>query len=195
MENNKFLELKRRMMITATNRFNANTRLNRHNKFSLWTVISFSLGLIFVSIINVVHINSIINSSYIDISLIFFSVTILAISTALTMSNFGARAEKFLDSGRELHALVLDFEKIIDDISLQNITNYEKYQKEYEHILSRYENHKLIDHKTTKIKNKNEYNQKWYNYIDVFIRNILEYTIYIVLFFIELYCLYYLIKN
>lgn len=186
---NKFIELKRRINITATNRFNANTRLNRHNKFSLWTVMAFSLGLILVSIINVIESTSNKDSTTIDISLIFFSVSILTISTALSMSNFGARAEKFLDAGRELHALLLDFEKIISDSRMQTIDNYEMYQKEYEHILSRYENHKLLDHKITKLKFKEVYKPGILNYIDVLIRFFLEYSIYIILIIIEIYWL------
>jgi len=143
MNDDIFKELDRRILTTATNRFNASSRLNRHNKFSLWTVMYFSLILILVSIFNIVSIQPNINQSLVNASSIFLSIVILTISTALSMSNFGARAEKFLDCGRELHALSFNFKKIINDTDLQTNENYEKYQKEYEYILSRYENRTL----------------------------------------------------
>jgi len=182
MNDDIFKELDRRILTTATNRFNANSRLNRHNKFSLWTVMYFSLILILVSIFNIVSIQPNINQSLVNASSIFLSIVILTISTALSMSNFGARAEKFLDCGRELHALSFNFKKIINDTDLQTNENYEKYQKEYEHILSRYENHKLLDHLYTKLLWKDTYKPKYYNYIDTYIRYFFEYIIYVLLF-------------
>jgi uncharacterized integral membrane protein len=182
MNDNIFKELDRRILTTATNRFNASSRLNKHNKFSLWTVMYFSLILILVSIFNMVNVQPNVNPSFVNASSIFLSVVILTISTALSMSNFGARAEKFLDCGRELHALSFNFKKIINDTSLQTNENYEKYQKDYEHILSRYENHKLIDHLYTKLLWKDSYNPKFYNYIATYLRYFFEYFIYFLLF-------------
>jgi uncharacterized integral membrane protein len=191
MNDNIFKELDRRILTTATNRFNASSRLNKHNKFSLWTVMYFSLILILVSIFNMVNVQSNINPSFVNASSVFLSVVILTISTALSMSNFGARAEKFLDCGRELHALSFNFKKIINDTSLQTNENYEKYQKDYEHILSRYENHKLIDHLYTKLLWKDSYNPKFYNYIITYLRYFFEYFIYFLLFITVSIWMYY----
>ena len=187
MEENIFIELERRIKTTATNRFNASSRLNKHNKFSLWTVMLFSLGLILVSILNI---TANIGSKNVDIALIFFSVAILTISTALSMSNFGARAEKFLDCGRELHALALNFKTVINKESTQTTENYAQYQKEYEHILSRYENHKVLDHLYTKLMWSDSYNPKWYHYINTYFRFFLEYIIYALLVGIEVIWIY-----
>ena len=89
-----FEDLKRRVATTANNRFNASERLKRHNQFSLATVILFSLGLILVSITNTLNITVALNGMMLNASSIFFSVAILIISTALSMSNFGLRGEK-----------------------------------------------------------------------------------------------------
>lgn len=189
MDENIFIELERRIKTTATNRFNASSRLNKHNKFSLWTVMLFSLGLILVSILNLTED---ICSKNVDIILIFFSVAILTISTALSMSNFGARAEKFLDCGRELHALALNFKTILNNENEQTNENYEQYQKEYEHILSRYENHELLDHLYTKLMWSDTYNQKWHHYINTYFRFFLEYIIYFILVGVEVLWIYFI---
>ena len=191
MNDDIFKELDRRILTTATNRFNASSRLNRHNKFSLWTVMYFSLILILVSIFNIVNIQPNFNPLFVNASSIFLSVVILTISTALSMSNFGARAEKFLDCGRELHALSFNFKKVINDSSLQINENYEKHQKEYEHILSRYENHKLIDHLYTKLLWKDSYKLNFWNYNTTYTRYFFEYFIYVLLFCIVSIWMYY----
>lgn len=108
-----FEDLKRRISVTTSNRFNASERLKRHNQYSLFTVIAFSLGLILVSITITLNIDVAVSRVILNASSIFFSVAILTISTALSMSNFGLRGEKHHDCGRELHALVLDIEKSV----------------------------------------------------------------------------------
>lgn len=115
MEQEIFVDLDRRIQTTATNRFNASSRVRKHDKFSLWTVIFFSLGLILASIFGALNVELKHSPLFINVSSIFLSITILTISTALSMSNFGARAEKFLDCGRELHALALKFKPIINN--------------------------------------------------------------------------------
>ena len=71
MNDNIFKELDRRILTTATNRFNASSRLNKHNKFSLWTVMYFSLILILVSIFNMVNVQPNVNPSFVNASSIF----------------------------------------------------------------------------------------------------------------------------
>lgn len=195
MEKDKFNELDRRIQTTATNRFNASARLKKHDKFSLWTVMIFSLGLILVSILSALNVQSYNSPLFINISSIFFSIAILTISTALSMSNFGARAEKFLDCGRELHALALAFKVILSDYDARISDNYEKYQKEYEHILSRYENHKYLDHLYTRLMWKESYDQKWYNYLNTYFRFFVEYLIYIVLVIVEIVWMIFLFRG
>ena len=181
-----FEDLKRRISVTTSNRFNASERLKRHNQFSLFTVIAFSLGLILVSITITLNIDVAVNRVVLSASSIFFSVVILTISTALSMSNFGLRGEKHHDCGRELHALLLDIEKSVLNNDLQSPDSYSNYQAKYEQILARYENHTKVDHLFTKFARSEDYPKKWYRGPIAYGRLWLEYSIYAILLIVEI---------
>lgn len=182
----KFNELKRRIATTANNRFNASARLNLHNQWSLCTVISFSLGLILVSIAQVSNLTVAFSSAAINAFSIFFSVVILVFSTVLSMSNFVSRADKFLDCGRELHALSLQLVKILYNHSLQTDETYDKHQTEYANILSRYENHQKIDHLFTKLAWSDQYSPVWYRWTITYGRYAAHFSIYVFLIATEI---------
>jgi len=150
-KNSIYYELYNKVNKTSKHRFYAQNRLNRHNNLSLWTIITYSLIIILFSMLSLINFD--LGSDYIkllkdknefiEFSLLFFSIVILTISTALTMSNFGIRAEKSHDCGRELNALALKLELVKD----QNDDAYQKHQELYEGILAKYDNHKTIDYK------------------------------------------------
>lgn len=97
------------------------------------------------------------------------------------MSNFVSRADKFLDCGRELHALSLQLEKFLNNRSLQTDEAYDKHQTEYANILSRYENHQKIDHLFTKLAWSERYSPAWYRWPIAYGRYAAHFSIYVFL--------------
>lgn len=181
-----FKELKRRISTTANNRFNASSRLKRHNQLALSTVILFSLGLILFSLTSTLGIPTHSSSTLLNASTIFFSVAILTISTALSMSDFSLRSERHHDCGRELNALSLELERFSNNQAMRTSDEYEKYQKQYEQVLSKYENHKTIDHLFTKLSWSEQYESKWYRPVFAYAGLFREYIVYILLIFVEI---------
>jgi hypothetical protein len=184
-----FEELKRRIDVTTKNRFEASNRLNNHNKCSLGTVIAFSLGLILVSIIQVTKLPTTFSENAISASSIFLSVFILVLSTALSMSNFPSRADKFLDCGKELQSLSSRLVKVISILNLQTSEQYDSFRAEYDSILSRYENHQPIDHLFTKLTWSEQYNsfsKNTLNWLNAYFRYAVHFVIYIFLIVVEI---------
>lgn len=184
-----FNELKRHIDTTAKNRFEACDRLNRHDKWSLGTVIAFSLGLILVSIAQVTKLPVAFSSDAISAFSIFFSVFILVLSTVLSMSNFSSRADKFLDCGRELQSLSSRLVKIISVLDNQTSEQFDSFRAEYDSILSRYENHQPIDHLFTKLawsERYEKFSKNPLNWINAYTRYALHFVIYIFLIVIEI---------
>ena len=137
--------------------------------------------MILVSIAQASNLTVEFSSAAISAFSIFFSVVILVFSTVLSMSNFISRADKFLDCGRELHALSLQLEKVLNDNSLQTHEAYDKYQTEYANILARYENHQKIDHLFTKLSWSEQYLPAWYRWPIAYGRYAVHFSIYVLL--------------
>jgi ElaB/YqjD/DUF883 family membrane-anchored ribosome-binding protein len=189
MMQENFIELKRLIDTTAKNRFEACDRLNRHDKWSLGTVIAFSLGLILVAIAQVTKLPVAFSSDAINAFSIFFSVFILVLSTVLSMSNFSSRADKFLDCSRELQSLSSNLVKIISTQSLQTNNEYDSFRSKYDSILSRYENHQPIDHRFTKLAWSEQHishSKNPLNWCNAYIRYTFHFVIYILLIAIEI---------
>ena len=222
LENNIYKKLYDKINKTSRMRFYAQSRLNRHNQLSLWFIIIFSLVIILFSLISIysfnINIETINNKlkykeDFIELSLIFFSIFILTISTALTMSNFGVRAEKFHDCGKELSSLAIKLNEIVNDTERQNPDQYKEYSDKYELILSKYDNHKPIDYKTyiifyyydnqQKVRvdtdSKKECNLINFEYFSLFVKyhlsNIVEYLVYWILGIILVVWLFFIFED
>jgi putative exporter of polyketide antibiotics len=70
---------------TAASRFNAARRLKQQNLASLWTIALFSLGLIFVSLMQALEFSLPYSDRTVNLVEVFFSITILVISVILSM--------------------------------------------------------------------------------------------------------------
>lgn len=186
-----FEEIYKRIDKTASCRFNASNRMRRHNTLSLAIVIFFSLGLIFVSLARALEINTSINGQSLDLMSIFFSITILVVSTALSKSDFGIRSEKFHDCGRELHSLLMKVKKNLDNTTLHTEQNYDDLQAMYERVLAKYDNHKPVDYYHVKAQWTDSFQKRWYRVPVALFHSFLEYFIYFTLLIMEIVWLVY----
>ena len=135
---------------TAKARFNAHRRLYNHNVKSMLVIILYSTVLLLTSIAEVSGIapsfiekNNTIGEQLNKLIPISLSLVILVYSSIIFFANYSVRAEKFHQCGLELNNLARKY-----DIEKSNPNFIEiKYNKSYENILKRYENHSYVDHK------------------------------------------------
>ena len=174
-----FEEITRRVTVTARSRFYASLRLKRHNTFSLWTVIVSSLAIIFASLVPTSNMAIRVNQDLLNLSTVFSSITILAVSTALTMSNFASRADRFSMCGKELNELLLKLFAIKRSEPL-TMELYEQINSQYAMILSKYENHGNVDFLFTQAVLSKYYTPKWHRWPGAYLRYFAEFAFYLV---------------
>jgi hypothetical protein len=95
-------ELLRRTKITTKSRYRASERLERHHKFSQWTVSLISAALVFVPMMQAFNIQLGIGAIYLNATQAVLAVLVLVYSLLLGQENFISRAEAMHRNGVEL---------------------------------------------------------------------------------------------
>lgn len=149
-------ELYDRIDKTSASRFNANIRLLRHHGWSQWTNVLVSVSLVAIPLAQAYRLPLAESEDVANFSQVFLAVAILALTIQFGTSNFGTRAEKFLDCGKELQGLMHRVSKLRGQ---QPDKRYDDLVSEYEGILAGYENHAPVDFRFMQIK-KSAYYKK-----------------------------------
>jgi len=97
--------LYRKMKKTAKARFNCAKRFQRHQAFSLWSVSLFSAGLIGMTLLSALHIQTRLSPPYFDLVQIMLALLVLVLSLLLSANNYSDRAEKLHRCALELNEL------------------------------------------------------------------------------------------
>lgn len=189
--NNHFVELYGRVQKTANTRFNAHRRLIHHNNASLWTITCFSMGLIFIPLIETFGLESRFSDEYSSFIQVILAITILVISIILNMTNFSVRADRIHNCGMVLNSFARIVHRHVNDNSTPDV--YDQLVKKYDEILQKHENHANIDYLFTKLRMTNYYtNPRGFS---LYVRGLylLQFTPYIILLGMEVVWIYTLV--
>ncbi|MBC7968375.1 MAG: SLATT domain-containing protein [Fuerstia sp.] len=182
-----------RVSKTAASRFHASRRLSYHNQVSLWTISFFSLGLVFVSLVQSIGFVLPYPDKTINLVQVFLSITILVISAIMTMSNYAVRAERYHACGLEMNDLALKLERRVEKDG--TVDEHNTFANIYGEILKRYENHHSIDFMFMKIQKSERYKLPWWYPGYVHVRFSVQFLPYIALLGMEFVWIFTLISN
>ncbi len=141
-------ELLRRTKITTKSRYRASERLERHHKFSQWTVSLISAALVFVPMMQAFSIPIGIDAVYLNATQAVLAVLVLVYSLLLGQENFISRSEAMQRNGVELSRYARKLAGINVAVSDEC---YFRLTEDYYNILEKYENHKPIDYLYTQL--------------------------------------------
>lgn len=141
-------ELLRRTKITTKSRYRASERLERHHKFSQWTVSLISAALVFVPMMQAFNIQLGVDGIYLNATQAVLAVLVLVYSLLLGQENFISRAESMHRNGVELGRFA---RKLAGMNAPVGDAEYNILTEEYYDILEKYGNHKPIDYLFTQL--------------------------------------------
>jgi len=145
---NQTNELLRRAEKTTKARYSASDRLERHHKFSQWTVSLISTALVFVPMMQAFDVDLGTKALYLNATQAVLAVLVLVYSLLLGQENFISRSEAMQINALELGAFSRQLAGSVGTISLEE---YKSYVNTYYDILHKYPNHKPIDYSFTQL--------------------------------------------
>lgn len=157
-------ELADKVHITRESWFNAQHRMDNHNRYSLWVITLLSIALVGLSIATGFKLKlPPLDEVSINVILTVLSVALLAYSCIVAKSDFALRGERFLRTGRELDHLERDINLCLaqshgqpsDDL----VKEIQGFSRRYTEALDATENHKELDYLRWKVRKGVE--QKW----------------------------------
>ncbi|MDH5219291.1 MAG: SLATT domain-containing protein, partial [Gammaproteobacteria bacterium] len=95
-------ELLRRTKKTTKSRYRASERLERHHKFSQWSVALLSCALIFIPLVQVFDVHTIIPNDVLSLTQAVLAVLVLVYSLLLGQEDFILRSSNMHKNGVEL---------------------------------------------------------------------------------------------
>jgi len=129
---------------TAINRYNASNRLARQGRFTFGISTIFSLGLIFIPLMQLAKAPLLLSGDILSAFQIFLAVAILVYSIIIGTARYQIRSEQLNDCGDKLKSLIRDLRsqdsEEPDEISLK------EHQRRYESIIADVENHERRDY-------------------------------------------------
>lgn len=197
MEEDKIRELIRRLNKTTKSRYRAAERLERHHRFTQWTVSLLSAALIFIPLAEVFKVPSPYSPEFLNALQTVLAVVLLVYSLLLGQENFITRADRMHRCGVELGRLsrmlaVHEGKQISDE-------EYETLAKSYYDILDKYENHKPIDYMFTKLSEHPQTASDWPFYLwlaaRAYVGSIMIYAHYVVATLLVLGLFYQLLRG
>lgn len=133
------------MKTTAVNRYNASNRLIWQSKVTFSVSTLFSLGLIFVPLMQLAKVPLNLNSDVLGAIQIFLAVAILVYSIITGTARFELRSEQLNDCGDKIKSLIRDLRVAPDDEN-NEAELLTSVQKKYESIIADVENHERSDY-------------------------------------------------
>src|SRR5690348_13379176 len=92
-------ELLRRTKLTTKSRYRASERLERHHKFSQWTVSLVSAALVFIPMMQAFNVHIGVDAIYLNAAQAILAVLVLVYSLLLGQENFISRSEAMHRNG------------------------------------------------------------------------------------------------
>ncbi|MGL5079132.1 MAG: SLATT domain-containing protein [Waterburya sp.] len=136
------------MKTTAVNRYNASNRLIWQSKVTFSVSTLFSLGLIFVPLMQLAKAPLAMNGDVLSAIQIFLAVAILVYSIITGTARFEIRSEQLNDCGDKIKSLIREL-RIAPENEEKEASLLRDFQKQYEKIIADVENHDRSDYLLT----------------------------------------------
>lgn len=136
------------MKTTAVNRYNASNRLAWQSKVTFTVSTLFSLGLIFVPLMQLAKAPLSLNGDVLSAIQIFLAVAILVYSIITGTARFEIRSEQLNDCGDKIKSLIRELRIAPEDDENEEAL-LRDFQKQYEAIIADVENHARSDYLLT----------------------------------------------
>jgi len=134
-----FNNLYKKMDATSKTRFNASRRLRLHSKFSTYTVVIISLGLILISLMQAYGLGNNIESSLVGFIQVFSAVAVLVYSLLIDKNDYSNLSEKMYSCASKLGELK---QKVHPQLEKEHDQKeYDSFRDEYHGVLKLYETH------------------------------------------------------
>ncbi|TVT49424.1 MAG: SLATT domain-containing protein [Sedimenticola thiotaurini] len=127
------------MDATSKTRFNASRRLRLHSKFSTYTVVIISLGLILISLMQAYGLGNNIESSLVGFIQVFSAVAVLVYSLLIDKNDYSNLSEKMYSCASKLGELKQKVHPHLEKEHDQK--EYDSFRDEYHGVLKLYETH------------------------------------------------------
>jgi len=148
---NAFVKLRRRVEITKNARFQANLRLARRHRMSLYVISLLSLLVIVLAMLPITVINDEDKKNFVSVATVFLSVYIIIITWMEASGNFYKRGEELHQNARKIHKIHQDLLMTPVD-QADSRERIEKLQEKYQEALdSCVENHENVDYRRVMI--------------------------------------------
>ena len=134
------------MKTTAVSRYNASNRLLWQGKFTFTVSTIFSLGLIFIPLIQLAKIPLKLNGDVLSAVQIFLAVSILVYSIVIGTARYELRSEQLNDCGDKIKNLIRELRIASSNGDAQETSLLRDFQQQYAAIISDVENHDRNDY-------------------------------------------------
>lgn len=145
------------MKVTAKSRFNASVRLRNIGKYTFFTTVMLSLGLILIPLLQNSDLSLHFSTNTLNMMQIFLAVSILVYSVINAKADYEVRAEKLNLCGDKIKELSRRLEKDIKNAKGSSI-EFDNYLNKYNEISQDSENHTREDYLRTKLQMRRYYN-------------------------------------
>jgi hypothetical protein len=187
-------KLQMSIRVTAKCRYNAASRLQRQSKFSFFTTTLFSLGLIFIPLMQNAGVSIHFNERVINMMVIFLAVAVLVYSVVIGTARYDVRAENLTECGDKLKELTREIDKDRETHKKISADLLSKYQKRYSDIVTDTENHERSDYRLAVLEMTNDYFisglPRITNFTLAYIARIPSFTIPITMIFFEIFFIF-----
>lgn len=148
------------MKTTAVNRYNASSRLAWQSKVTFSVSTLFSLGLIFVPLMQLAKVPLSLNSDVLGAIQIFLAVSILVYSIIIGTARYDLRSEQLNDCGDKIKSLIREL-RVAPEDEEKEAELLETVQKKYESIIADVENHERRDYILTIVRSPDIFVLSW----------------------------------
>jgi hypothetical protein len=138
-----YINLYKKIDATSKTRFNASRRLRLHSKFTTFTVVIISLGLILVSLMQAFSLGNNIESKLVGLMQVFSAVAVLVYSLLTDKNDYSNLSEKMYSCASQLGELKQKLYPALDGEHDQE--KYDSYRDGYHEVLKLYETHAIND--------------------------------------------------
>jgi hypothetical protein len=177
------------MEVTAKCRYNASIRINRMSKFSFFTTVVISLGLILIPLLQNAGIVLAFSAGVLNMLQIFLAVAVLVYSVINSTAKYETRSERLNECGDRIKELIRDLRVTIKKAGGGDGLKLDDVHTKYSGIVKDSENHSRSDYALAVLQHDAGDHITGFHRLSVFLRawipNLVPYTIPSILLMIE----------
>lgn len=149
------------MKTTAVNRYNASTRLEWQSKITFTVSTLFSLGLIFIPLMQLAKVPLKLNGDVLGAIQIFLAVTILVYSIVIGTAKFELRSVQLNECGDRIKKLIRDLRVAPNGTLDEEKALLKRFSDKYAAVITGVENHERTDYILTILRSSDLFVLTW----------------------------------